>query len=209
MESDHVAVVAGKTGPLVGAVVRTLADSHDVWVAGTGESTSADLAADCPPARPWPDADAGAEPARIDVLVHCVDEYAAGPLVETPVETWHNLFEANVFDVARRTTRLLPALRAAGGLVIVVNSPGVADSPGERGAYAASKAALSVLTDMLREEEEQHGVRVAVLDPGWDDAESPPADEPEELAAAVRVLVTLPRQANAIRLAVRPASKLS
>ncbi|GHE87311.1 hypothetical protein GCM10017786_18770 [Amycolatopsis deserti] len=186
MDSAHVAVVAGRPGPLTAAIVRALADSHDVW---------------------WPDT--GPPPPRVDVLVHCADEYAAGPLAETPVATWQDLFEANVFAVARFTSLLLPALRAAGGLVIVVNSPGVADSPADRGAYAASKAALAVLTDTLREEEVRHGVRVAVLDPGWDDAEgAPPADEPAQVAAAVRLLVTLPRQARPIRLAVRPVTKL-
>ncbi|MFD4249876.1 SDR family NAD(P)-dependent oxidoreductase [Amycolatopsis thermoflava] len=200
MESDPVAVVAGESGPLVAAVVRALADTHEVWVAGAGGRSAAGLAAACPPAKPWPDEGPG--PARIGVLVHCIDEYAAGPLAETPVDTWRELFEANVFDVARFTARALPALRDAGGLVIVVNSPGVADSPGERGAYAASKAALSVVTDMLREEEGPRGVRVSALDLGWDDAAGS-AGGPDALAAAVRLLVALPRQACPVRLAMR------
>lgn len=208
MESGPVAVVAGESGSLAGAVVRALADSHEVWVAGTGFRTSEDLAADCPPARPLPGS--GPLPPRIDVLVHCGNAYASGTLVETPAHTWHELFEANVFDFARFTALLLPALRASRGLVIVVNSPGVADSPGERGAYAASKAALSVLTDMLRDEEERHGVRVSVVDPGWaENAESGAGEGFEELGTAVRVLVTLPPQTRAIRLAVRPPSTLS
>ena len=72
----------------------------------------------------------------------------------------------NVVAVAAVTRALLPALRTAHGLVITVNSgSGLTASPAS-GAYCASKFALRALTDSLRQEEREHGVRVTSLHPG-------------------------------------------
>ncbi|MEU0467051.1 SDR family NAD(P)-dependent oxidoreductase [Amycolatopsis sp. NPDC006131] len=168
-----------------------MADTHDVWVVGAGVMTSERLAAACPPGRSWPDR--GPVPARVEVLLHCADTYVEGPLQDTAVDTWRDLFQANLFDFAELTSILLPALRATRGHVIVINSSGIADRPEGRAAYAGSKAALAALTEVLRTEEEQHGVRVTVIDPGQDATVGVlAADLAEAIAGAVRSLA-LPR----------------
>ncbi|GAA3856872.1 hypothetical protein GCM10022380_87920 [Amycolatopsis tucumanensis] len=183
MEPRPVAVVIGDSRRLVEAIVRSLAGSHDVRVAG-------DAAAACPPGRPWTELDR--VPAGVEILVHCADVYADGPLRETSAQAWRELYQANLFGFAELAHRLLPALRAARGHIIVVESARITDSPVNRAAYVGSRAALSVLTEALRDEEEGHGVRVTVIDPAEDPAAGAPIpDRAESIAGAVRSVTSL------------------
>lgn len=71
----------------------------------------------------------------------------------------------NVTAPATLTRLLLPALRAAGGLVVFINSgAGLTANPGWS-VYAASKFALTALADALRAEEAGR-VRVTTVHPG-------------------------------------------
>lgn len=187
MGSRPVAVVIGDNRRLVGTIVRSLAGSHEVWVAGAMASPAAAV---CPPGRPWSELDP--VPAGVEILVHCADVFADGPLRDTSARVWRDLYQANLFDFAELTHRLLPALRAARGHVIVIDSARSTDSPENRAAYVGSRAALSVLTEALREEEERHGVRVTVIDPARDaTAGSTGSDRVESIAAAVRSVTSL------------------
>ena len=72
----------------------------------------------------------------------------------------------NLVAPALLTRALLPALRAARGTVVFVNSgAGLAAHP-QWSAYAASKFGLRALADALRAEEQEHGVRVTTVFPG-------------------------------------------
>src|SRR5690606_26274611 len=69
-----------------------------------------------------------------------------------------------VVSAAVLTATLLPALRATGGHVVLVNSaPGLRGVPGWSG-YLGSKSVLRVLADSLRVEEP--ALRVATVYPG-------------------------------------------
>ena len=123
-----------------------------------------------PGARPWPveltsvtEADvAGID--RLDVLVHSAGVMALGPIAETPAEVWRRTMETNVIAVAELTRLLLPALRAAHGHVVLINSgSGQRSNPGWA-SYSASKFALRAFADALRAEEP--GLRVTTVYPG-------------------------------------------
>ena len=60
----------------------------------------------------------------------------------------------------------LPALRAARGTVVFVNSGAGLVAHPQWSAYAASKHGLRALADALRAEEQEHGVRVTTVFPG-------------------------------------------
>ncbi len=60
----------------------------------------------------------------------------------------------------------LPALRAARGTVVFVNSGAGLVAHPQWSAYAASKFGLRALADSLRAEEQEHGVRVTTVYPG-------------------------------------------
>ena len=83
-----------------------------------------------------------------------------------PCEAWQEQLAVNVVAPAVLTRVALPALRAARGTVVFVNSgAGLSASP-QWSAYAASKHALKALADALRAEEQEYGVRVTTVYPG-------------------------------------------
>jgi len=105
-------------------------------------------------------------PDRLDSVVHAAGVVDLGPVAELATEAWQEQLAVNVVAPAVLTRVALPALRAARGTVVFVNSgAGLAASP-QWSAYAASKHALKALADALRAEEQEYGVRVTTVYPG-------------------------------------------
>jgi NADP-dependent 3-hydroxy acid dehydrogenase YdfG len=176
-----VAVVTGGTRGIGLGLVRDLADTHHVVVGGRDAAAVQRLVDELPSASGFV-ADLGdvgpggsleqglgqlaSSVTEVAVLVHSAGVLRHGTVAEGSVADWTESFAVNVTAVAAVTQALLPALRAAHGLVIAVNSgSGFSSGPGA-GAYSASKFALRALTDALREEERGNGVRVTSLHPG-------------------------------------------
>jgi NADP-dependent 3-hydroxy acid dehydrogenase YdfG len=198
-----------------------------VLLGGRDVDTLAALAAELPGARPWPveltDAAAVAEATRgiekLDVLVHSAGVAVIRPLADTPVDVWRRTMELNVIAVAELTRLLLPALRAAAGRVVLVNSGQGLNARTNWGAYAASKFALRGYADVLRAEEAAHGLRVTSVFPGRTNTdmqrEVRAAEggefEPDlylrarSVANAIRFAVNAPPDAQVPELVVRPA----
>jgi NAD(P)-dependent dehydrogenase (short-subunit alcohol dehydrogenase family) len=180
-DTRPVAVVTGGTRGIGLGIVLDLAPTHHVVVGGrseeaanrvvaglpSGQALVADLA-DCVAGGSLDRALAGLVPTlpRVDVLVHSAGILRHGSVADAPVSDWAESLTVNVVAVAAVTRALLPALRAAHGLVITVNSGSGFTSGAASGAYSASKFALRALTDALREEERGAGVRVTSLHPG-------------------------------------------
>ena len=113
-----------------------------------------------------PAALAGAVPDldRLDGVVHCAGIASRATLAASDVERWNRHLTLNVVAPAELTRLLLPALRAAGGAVVFVNSgQGLSASPNST-VYAASKFALRAVADALRAEEP--ALRVSSIYPG-------------------------------------------
>ena len=105
-------------------------------------------------------------PDRLDSVVHAAGVVDLGPVAELATEAWQEQLAVNVVAPAVLTRVALPALRAARGTVVFVNSgAGLSASP-QWSAYAASKHALKALADALRAEEQEYGVRVTTVYPG-------------------------------------------
>ena len=124
----------------------------------------------------------------------------------------------NLVAPAALTRVALPALRAARGTVVFVNSgSGLRANPGWA-AYAASKFGLRALADALRAEEREHGVRVTSVYPGrtatpmqeqvhqheGKDYDPEAWVQPETVADAVLHTIDLPRDATIPDLTVSP-----
>ena len=76
-------------------------------------------------------------------------------------------FEANVFGWHDLTRRLIPAMRANGaGRIVQCSSVLGLVALKWRGAYTASKFAIEALSDTMRLELDNSGVRVCVIEPG-------------------------------------------
>ncbi|GHD11077.1 SDR family oxidoreductase [Zhihengliuella salsuginis] len=219
-----VALITGASRGIGEAIARALADTHHVLIGGRDEAAVNAVVESLPSAEPWVcelTGDLAPLPERLDVLVHSAGLEAFGTVEETDRAEWIRLFDVNVFAVAELTRQALPALRAARGLVVAINSgAGFAAGPG-LSAYAGSKFALRALTDALREEERANGVRVSSVHPGRTDtamqerlteAYGQEYDAgrhlaPEDVAAAVRTVVDLPERGTIESLSVRPARK--
>lgn len=174
MASRPIALVTGASRGIGAAVARALSETHDVLLGGRDTAAVRELAEQLPGARPWPveltDDAALAEAASgidsLDVLVHSAGTIELGAVSEVGADSWRRTFELNVVAVTELTRLLLPALRAARGHVVLVNSgSGLAVKP-EWGSYAASKFALRAYADVLRTEESPNGLRVTSVYPG-------------------------------------------
>lgn len=105
-------------------------------------------------------------PDELDSVVHAAGSLELGTVADLEPEDWSDQLAVNLVAPALLTRAALPALRAARGTVVLVNSgAGLVAHPGWA-AYAASKAGLRALADALRAEEAPHGVRVTSVFPG-------------------------------------------
>lgn len=105
-------------------------------------------------------------PARIDSLVHVAGVAEYGMVGETAAAVWAETVAVNLLAPAELTRLLLPALRAAQGHVVFLNSGAGLHAPPGLSAYAASKFALKALAEALRAEEHANRVRVTTVFPG-------------------------------------------
>ncbi|MEZ5092905.1 SDR family oxidoreductase [Nocardioides sp.] len=157
-------------------------------------------------------------PDRVDSLVHVAGLVELAAIAELDEGSWRRQLDVNLLAPALVTRELLPALRAAGGTVVFVNST-AALSPGARwAAYAAAKAGLRALADSLRAEEHPHGVRVSTVFPGRTatamqedvhEQEGRAYDPgrwiaPETVATAIVQVLDLPADATVPEVVLRP-----
>ncbi|MBY6411974.1 SDR family oxidoreductase [Rhodococcus sp. BP-252] len=218
------ALVTGASRGLGAAVARQLASDHGVFLGGRTEGSLADITRELHGATPWPvdltDHDAVARAAgeidSLDVLVHNAGVASLGSIAESSIEEWRRQYESNVLAVVALTQALLPALRRAGGHVVLVNSgAGLRVNPGW-GGYAASKFALRAFGDALRQEEPS--IRVTSIHPGridtdmqraivaheGDDYDGSKFLQPETVALAIRNAVDTPADAHPTEIVIRP-----
>jgi NAD(P)-dependent dehydrogenase (short-subunit alcohol dehydrogenase family) len=89
-----------------------------------------------------------------------------GTLLETPLQSVRDQFEANFFGVVDLTRLVLPGMVAArsGRIVMMSSIFGLFGTAG-RGFYEASKHALEGLSDALRLEVQNLGIQVVVVEP--------------------------------------------
>lgn len=166
-------LVTGGTRGIGREVVRLLAPSWRVLVGGRSAAAVAAVVAECPDAAGFVCdlADEGAVAAAVtgigplDAVVHSAGVAVRGTAEEVSREEFRRVLELNVVAVADLTRLLLPALRAARGQVVVMNSGSGFVSGAANGIYAASKFAVRAWADALRDEE-RGVVRVSSIHPG-------------------------------------------
>ena len=107
-------------------------------------------------------------PSGLRVLVNnAAVEMPHLPVEATPIKHWREMFETNVFGLIEVTRRAIPLLRANGGGVICnITSSSLAIAVPLYAVYRASKAAVQALSESLRTEVAQFGIRVIEILPG-------------------------------------------
>jgi NAD(P)-dependent dehydrogenase (short-subunit alcohol dehydrogenase family) len=154
------------------------------------------------------------ETGRIDVLVNNAGYGSYGALEDVPIAEARRQFDVNVFGLARLTQLVLPHMRAQrGGYIVNVSSIGGKIWEPLGSWYHAAKFAVEGLSDSLRAEVAEFGIKVIVIEPGairteWaaisaDNLEAASADTPYREQA--RFVSGALRTADKSRLTSGPA----
>ena len=154
---------------------------------------------------------------ELDGAVHCAGVVRPGTLADATPDDFTEQFTVNVTAIAELTRLLLPALRAAAGTVVFVNSGSGLNARSPLTTYGASKFALRAYADGLRQEEP--GVRVSTIYPGRtatgmqrrvraaESGEYRESDylQPATVAGVIELMLTLPADGVITDLTLRPA----
>ncbi len=107
------------------------------------------------------------EKQRIDILVNNAGYGLLGCVEDLPMEGIRAQFETNLFGVIRMIQAVLPTMRKQ-RQGIIVNVSSIAGRVGfpVTSAYVSSKFAVEGLSESMRYELEQYGIKVVIVEPG-------------------------------------------
>jgi short-subunit dehydrogenase len=157
-------------------------------------------------------------PARLDSVLHIAGIVELAPVAELDTHHLREQLDVNLVSPALLTRACLPAVRAARGVVVFVNSAAGLVAGASWAAYAASKFGLRALADALRAEEQGNGVRVTTVFPSRTatpmqekvhEQEGSTYDSslwisPDTVAATILHVLDLPGDATIPEVTVRP-----
>ncbi len=103
---------------------------------------------------------------RIQSVIHNAGIYERASSIDSTDESWHRIFETNLFAVVRITQALYPTLKVNRGSLIAVSSTLGMRPVKDTGAYSASKAALNNWIQTFALESAKDGVRANAVCPG-------------------------------------------
>lgn len=160
-----------------------------------------------------------AQVTELDGLVHCAGIVRPGRLQEQDSSNFTEQFAVNVTAAAELVRHFLPALRAARGTVVLVNSGSGLNARPPLTAYGASKFALRGYAEALRQEEPS--LRVCTVYPGRIDTSMQQAVRtaergeyrsaeylrPDTVADVISWVLDLPPEATVTDVTVRPRSQ--
>jgi NADP-dependent 3-hydroxy acid dehydrogenase YdfG len=152
------------------------------------------------------------------LLINSAGVADGGPTVEISAKTFRKVLDTNVvgsFLCAREAFKQMKA--AGGGRIINLGSIAAASPRPDAVAYTASKSAVDGLTRSLSLDGRPHNIAVGVVHPGnvrSDIMSKEEADRrekveglmrPEDVAASVLMMATLPLAANVLEMTVLPS----
>jgi NADP-dependent 3-hydroxy acid dehydrogenase YdfG len=164
----------------------------------------------------WDDQQALAQTAldsfgRIDVAFANAGFGAPRGFLESTPAHWRSMVLTNVYGAALTIRATLPALKESQGHLLLTSSvAGRRVLPGSL--YAATKFAVTAIGEAARQELNDTGVRVTLIEPGMVDTpffDNRPegALEPDDIARAVLYAVSQPGHVDVNELLVRPTAQ--
>ena len=104
---------------------------------------------------------------RIDVLINNAGINLFGPIMEMKLEEARSVFETNVLGLLAVTQAVFPSMaeRRSGRIINLGSVVGLLPTP-FAAAYCATKAAVHMLSEVLRMEVKPFGIKVVVVQPG-------------------------------------------
>jgi short-subunit dehydrogenase len=104
---------------------------------------------------------------RIDILINNAGYGIAGSVEDTDPSEAFGQFDTNFFGVHRMCRNVIPVMRSQKqGLIINVSSVAGLISIPYQSMYSASKYALEAMTEAMRIELSQFGIKVSLVEPG-------------------------------------------
>ena len=160
---------------------------------------------------------------KIDVLIHAAGiNVPQRSMEECDPEDWDQVLRINATGAYNMMYAVLPPMRERrDGLIINISSIAGARASELGGvAYSASKFAMTALSTCVANEEKDRGIRVTNIYPG--EVETPILDnrpvpvsaehrarilQPEDVAAAVVMIVGLPPRAHVSDMIIKPTTQ--
>jgi NADP-dependent 3-hydroxy acid dehydrogenase YdfG len=134
-----------------------------------------------------------------------------GWLEETP-EFWRDMVLTNVLGAAYTLRAAIPAVKETSGHLLVTGSvAGRRVMPGSL--YSCTKWAITAMGEAVRQDLNETGVRVTVIEPGmvdtpfFDNGAGPGALKPDDIARAVMYAVSQPDHVDVNEILIRPTSQ--
>ncbi|MFJ3913551.1 SDR family oxidoreductase [Streptomyces vinaceus] len=161
---------------------------------------------------------------RVDVMVNNAGVMPLSPLDALRVEEWDRMIDVNVRGVLYGIAAALPVMRAQGGGHFVnIASVGAYEVVPTAAVYCAGKFAVRAISEGLRQESRDGGIRVTLVSPGVTESEladsigDPAAREAMKsyraealpasaIAEAIAYAVSQPARVDVNEIVVRPAA---
>jgi NADP-dependent 3-hydroxy acid dehydrogenase YdfG len=124
---------------------------------------------------------------RIDVIINNAGQMPQSPLERGKVEDWDRMIDVNIKGVLYGIAAALPHMKAqkSGHIINVSSVAGHKVRPGSA-VYAATKTAVRVLSEGLRQEVKPYNIRTTVISPGAVATELPDSVTEPDIAANIR-----------------------
>ena len=152
----------------------------------------------------------------VDILVNAAGLGIFGPVTDFKDEDFQTVIETNLRGIFYTCRFVLPSMieRKRGYIINIASIAGKVGSA-NRAVYCASKFGVVGFTESLAEEVRQHGIRVSVVCPGSTDTQFSGHVgktrewmlRPEDVAHAVRMLVTQEPNSFISEVIMRPTRK--
>jgi 3-oxoacyl-[acyl-carrier protein] reductase len=151
---------------------------------------------------------------NVDILINNAGWGKRAPVIRANVEDWDQTLRLNLRAPMILAQKLLPAMVAKGeGAVINIGSVSGKTGEANGAAYSASKFGLIGFTQSLYEEVRDHGIKVAVILPGFVDTPLIPPNrqldrskmiQADDIAQAVHYVLTSSATCCPVEIEVRP-----
>ena len=150
----------------------------------------------------------------VDILINNAGWGKRAPVARAKIEDWDQTFRVNLRAPMVLAHLLVPDMISKGeGAVINIGSISGKTGEANGSAYSASKFGLIGFTQSLYEEVREHGIKVAVILPGFVDTPLIPPNRqldrskmirPEDIAQTVHFILTSPPACCPVEITVRP-----
>jgi NADP-dependent 3-hydroxy acid dehydrogenase YdfG len=150
---------------------------------------------------------------RLDVVFANAGFGAARGFLESTPEHWREMVLTNVYGAALTIRATLPALKESRGHLVLTGSvAGRRALPGSL--YSATKWAVTAMGEAARQELNETGVRVTLIEPGMVDTpffDNPVSGalQPDDVARSVLFAVSQPAHVDVNEILVRPTAQSS